>query len=434
MKNVNEKRVKYIVGIIFLLIISEITNGQKNFKPITTIDIEGSMKKMEIINLSQYARTIRYKPLETKNDLTISNISDCIFSGNNILIRSLRDCWLFNINGNLVKKIGTQGRGPGEYQYVVNARFDNSNKIYIQSLRDILEYKQDGSFITKYINLFMFNSNMNDYFSEWQFYNDSLIFGHIPNNRGSSSYKALLIDKTGNVIFKYKNYDQFKISEDELRRSLDTEAHIYQFNRILYYKSLTNDTLFYLDKQYNLVPDFIFNLGRYKEPMKERTIKFKEETTNLYLLISKVFQTKDYLIFNCDFGDHFPAKRLTPKKLKLPNGNEIITWTNTRMVLGMYDKRTRKISFSKPSNTDNLLYTSGIYNDIDGGPRFFPQVQVNDSTMAMWIDPKQLKDHVASSDFKKNIPKYPEKKKELELLTNSLSVFDNPVLMFVTFK
>jgi len=32
------------------------------------------------------------------------------------------------------------------------------------------------------------------------------------------------------------------------------------------------------------------------------------------------------------------------------------------------------------------------------------------------------------------VPKYPEKKKELEKLADSLSVFDNPVLMFVTFK
>lgn len=52
----------------------------------------------------------------------------------------------------------------------------------------------------------------------------------------------------------------------------------------------------------------------------------------------------------------------------------------------------------------------------------------------MWIEAKQLKEHVASDDFKNNSPKYPEKKKELENIANSLSEFDNPVLMFVTFK
>jgi len=45
-----------------------------------------------------------------------------------------------------------------------------------------------------------------------------------------------------------------------------------------------------------------------------------------------------------------------------------------------------------------------------------------------------LKIHVASDDFKKSIPKYPEKKKSLENMVNKLTEFDNPVLMFVTFK
>jgi hypothetical protein len=52
----------------------------------------------------------------------------------------------------------------------------------------------------------------------------------------------------------------------------------------------------------------------------------------------------------------------------------------------------------------------------------------------MWIEAKQLKDHVASEDFKNTLTKFPEKKKELEKLSNSINEFDNPILMFVTFK
>jgi len=50
------------------------------------------------------------------------------------------------------------------------------------------------------------------------------------------------------------------------------------------------------------------------------------------------------------------------------------------------------------------------------------------------VTSKDLKDHIASDDFKNNTPKHPEKKSQLEELANSLSEFDNPVLMFVTFK
>ena len=102
--------------------------------------------------------------------------------------------------------------------------------------------------------------------------------------------------------------------------------------------------------------------------------------------------------------------------------------------MGIYDKQTQKLTFCKPTSTDNPLFTSGLFNDIDAGARFFPKNQVNDSTMVMSIEAKQLKDHVASADFKNTVPKYPEKKQQLEERANILTEFDNPVLMFVTFK
>jgi len=419
---------------ILLLINSVAVYNQTTFNLIPNINIEGAMGKMEIINLSQFVSNIRYIRLETKKDVIISGISDCIFFGNQILITNLRECLLFANNGSFIRKIGSQGRGPGEYQYVVNAGADSHNKIYIQSLRDLLEYRPDGTFVKAYRNLFMFNNNLNDYFSKWIILRDSLIFGHIPNNAGNGNMKALLINKYGDIIKQYKNYDLFEIAKNSVRRSSDKEAHIYWFKNTVYYKGPNNDTLFSLDNQYNLIPVYIFNLGKYKEPVYERGIQVGKQFTNKYLSISNVFQTQNYLFICCRFGDHFPAKRLTPKVLKLPGGEVRNVWINTDMVLGVYDKRTGKMSFCSPTSTDNPLFTTGFYNDVDAGPRFFPMKQVNDSTMVMWVDSKQLKDHIASEEFKNAKPLYPEKKEELKHLADSLSEYDNPVLMFVTFK
>jgi len=52
--------------------------------------------------------------------------------------------------------------------------------------------------------------------------------------------------------------------------------------------------------------------------------------------------------------------------------------------------------------------------------------------MVMCLYARELHDHVESTDFINNVPKYPEKKKKLEELANGLSEFDNPVLMFMT--
>ena len=80
------------------------------------------------------------------------------------------------------------------------------------------------------------------------------------------------------------------------------------------------------------------------------------------------------------------------------------------------------------------MFTTGIYNDFDAGPRFFPQAQVNDSTLVMWMTSFDLKMHIQSDDFKNNNPKSPEKKKKLQETSDKLTYYDNPVMMLVTFE
>ena len=107
---------------------------------------------------------------------------------------------------------------------------------------------------------------------------------------------------------------------------------------------------------------------------------------------------------------------------------------NTTFALGIYHIRSGNLAFSEPTSTDNPLFTSGLYNDIDGGPRFFPTSMENDSTMGMWVDALDFKNHVASDDFKNNEVKFPEKKLELQELADSLTEFDNPILILARFK
>jgi hypothetical protein len=205
-------------------------------------------------------------------------------------------------------------------------------------------------------------------------------------------------------------------------------TNVTRFNNTIFYKEFYNDTLFSLNDKYELIPRYSFNLGKFKEPLSNRAKFILQRDMGRFIYISFVYQTEKYLFLDCEFGYQIPAKRLTIRQY--PNSTRT-TWYNTTSVIGIYSKMTRNLVFCKPSNSDNPLFSSGIYNDIDAGPRFFPAKQINDSTMAMWIDAKQLKEHVASEDFKNCKPKYPEKKNALEKLANSLTEFDNPVLMVV---
>lgn len=396
---------------------------------LTTVDIESGIDKMEILELSSFTNDIDYVSLENVKNLTLNNLDQITTSDSLILVSDLFNCILFNNEGKFVSKFGNVGRGPGEYELIFNSVLlpGENPRVYLSSLNDIYEFNINGSFINEYSNALV----INDYLSvtEWYLINDSLFFGHIANYSGNVAYKAAVFNKYGTMKNGYENYITYKDGRS-IVGGPETYANIYRFNESVFYKELFNDTLFYLDEEYKLFPKYFFNLGNYKMPTSE--IAIPEESIWNYITLYDVFQTENYLFLNCRFGDRFPAKRLTPKPPRFPGGDPI--WLNTSYVLGVYDKRTKKLVFSKPSNTDNPLFTSGLYNDIDCGPRFFPKTMVNDSTMVMCIEAKQFKDHVESDDFKNGTAKYPEKKRKLEEFAESLSEYDNPVLMFVTFK
>jgi hypothetical protein len=403
------------------------SNNQKQENSIQVIDIESNVDNWEVANLSSFAKSIRYVPLESNDSLFLRGLGFRVISGNLILIRDSENCLLYDAEGNFISKIGNKGRGPGEYITISEMGIGDGYKprIYIAYIVDILEYNIDGSFINKYDKSLLINDT--SAVLNWQIIRDSLFFGHVSNNTGKVKFKAVIKDKYGNILHAFKNYDLLQGRPSSLER----EANIYQFKDLIYYKELNNDTLFYLNKNNELISEYAFKLGEFKVPNSERITFARGPIMFKYLYVWYAFQTEDYLFINCQYGNRFPAKRITPTTIG-PGAPE--TMYNTTYALGIYNKRTKKLFFCEPTSTDNPLFTSGIHNDFDAGPRFFPQTQVNDSTLAMWVTSFDLKMHIQSNDFKNNNPKHPEKKKELQEKADKLTYYDNPVIMFVTFK
>jgi hypothetical protein len=422
-----------VIGISVLLMFSTCILGQKKLNSLPQINIGANVKNMQKIYLSQFTNNLKYIPLEFSQDNPIGVIYSITFSEKYILINDSKTCLLFDIEGHFIRSIGKRGRGPGEYQLLICSRL-YKDRIYLQSIFDLFEYKTDGTFVRKIKNRFMFNNSTYQYTRNWIIINDSLFFSHMPNPTGNIQYKALLTNNDGEIIKLFTNHILF-YREKAITIS-DDNAHIYKFDKMIYFKEYYNDTLFYLDCQYELIPEYVFNLGKYKEPLSGREKPLAEwgKSQLNFIFIPNVFQTDKYLFIKCQFGDHFPAKKLTSQTVTLPDGNVYTKWYNTTYALGIYNIQTKTISFCEPTSTDNPLFTSGIYNDIDAGPRFFPDMQVNDSTLVMWLKPSDLINHIKTSEFKNNVPKYLNYKKQLEDLTNNLSDLDNPVLMLVTFK
>lgn len=414
--------------ILYTCIISSCSSTKDRNLPVCQIDIEAGLDKMEEVYLSDFAPEIEYVVLETPDDIVLSDYLSYDVSEHYIIATDNRmSLVLFDLSGKFISRFGQKGRGPEEYQNVDNLYIEE-NRIFFSSYTDIFEFNKEGEFINKYPNVLLFEDRY--IIQNWSLIHDSLIFGHLPNDEGHMEYKAVLINKNGELIKKYRNYD---ILESKGSRINTGTTQVYQFNGNLHFKEQFSDTLFILDDDYELKPFYTIDLGDLKMPVPVRT-DFSEyfRKINDYMAVEDIYETENHLFLKVNFGNRFPARRATPKLSGPGSGTK--NYYNTRYCLGVYNKNTSVLVFSKPTDTDNPLFTSGLYNDIDGGPRFFPDKMVNDSTMVMLISAKALKDHVQSEDFINSKPKYPVRMKELEILANGLNEADNPILMFVTYK
>ncbi|MGF1587101.1 MAG: 6-bladed beta-propeller [Bacteroidales bacterium] len=394
----------------------------------TEINIEKKVGSFEKLQLSDYIDDIQYIPLDS-DPVLLRSIYQLDFYRGMIAVNDKDNCILYDTSGGYIARIGNQGKGPGEYMFSTNFRFGINGKVYIQDGRDILIYDLNGTFIRK------FDPEINTELSavrNWSLYNDSLFLGQLPNQTGKEAYKAVIFDDRGKTIKTLQNWI-FLNRESLVNSWIENHANIYQFNGKTFFKESINDTLFFINDQYLFEPAYYFKLGKYGEPVANRELvagSAEWKSSANYIYNNNVYEQKNHFFIDLSFYEkHSPVKRDEPVE-KYGTISEYYTF----VVLGVFDKITKELAFSEPSPIDNQFLNTGLYNDFDGGLNFYPKERVNDSILAMWIDAYIIKEHVDSDAFKNSNPKYPEKKKELEVLAARLAENDNPVLMLVKLK
>ncbi len=148
---------------------------------------ENFQKDNRKVTISSFTHDIRYISLAT--DLIIlQNITDIDFYKNLIVIADARNnCVLFDINGDIIAKIGNRGKGPGEYNYISDVKIIDGKNIYIQDGKFFLVYNLNGIFLRKFkLEL----DHRTGFVRSWTLLNDSLFIGHIPNDTGDRKYKS----------------------------------------------------------------------------------------------------------------------------------------------------------------------------------------------------------------------------------------------------
>jgi len=374
-------------SIIILLLVFSCKNQDKAF-----YEFNPTALNVNPISLSDLAEEISYIPLD--NSFPVGRVFNYNLLNNSIYL-SAKDVGIlsFRIDGNLHKQIGGIGRGPGEYTFYNYFTVDDEKgTIYVLDRGNIIKvYSKEGEILRSFsLQEYGDIVDVIDFF-------DSKLFVSFFLQTNNSKYDYAIFDTLGNLIKKEER------TLPPFTSNWQLEGGLYKFNNTLNYWNPFSDTVSSIYPDLTRKASFIISPGIHRFP-RSKFDSFEE--MRKYLIIERIFETKSYIILKYVYKDPF---------------------------LTLVEKKGRKshVVYLGPDGK------SGIVNDLDGGTMFLPESYFVENGREYLIGityPSQVKIHVTTSEFENANPKYPEKKKELEKLANSLKETDNPILMVVRLK
>ena len=291
-----------------------------------------------------------------------------------------------------IRKIGTNGKGPNEYNGIRELVIDEKRElVYILSNGDmgLVCYNFDG----KPVQHFTF-------FNEEQFSNfeviDSITYvGYIPNAFGNET-KRLIIDnfhKNKQVIIpNYTFFEQEPMPGGRLfMLMLNVIVQFYHFEDKLHFKECLNDTVFTIENM-QILPKYTLNLQNLTLPVSFRGKSLREliELQNRYIIIKTINESPAHLLISADY--------------------------NNKIYSIVFDKTTGKTVVVDIIDKTPLPFY-GLQNDISSmNIPFWPRYTSSSGEMVTWYD---------AFDFLEYC-----KENKIDALPNLLEE-DNPVIVIV---
>lgn len=437
--------VKTIKILTLLLIIASCKSIEENgCGQIPVVDIENNINSFEDVYLSEITDDIVYIPLETNTNSFLEYIGErhLVVTEEQFIIRNNISCKAYNRDGKYVCDYGSRGKGPG--QYITNdfVTIDEKNKKMYLSVdnQGIIEYSYDAAFLRNIPIPDSVRKNIGYGINFLRLHDN--IFCSMPNV-AKMQYILFFFNDNKKVLGSYPNYyNDPSLKGSQLNYSSANMIYLTIGDRILFKQGLC-DTAFYLTTTLQREPAYYFNLGKYSR-LKEYLKSIKSDNHDLkglynHIFVSGFIETKDFLLFTCEFRNHIPRSEYISLNENLFNSTGTLSLDiigNANKASGIFNRKTSELVFLKKTDEYRKDYGgfSGFVNDIDGGIPFWPIAHYNENELVYAVNACDLKLYVASDAFKNSKPMYPDKKKALEQLADSLDCFDNPVLMVVRIK
>lgn len=359
--------------------------------------IDNDKLKREQFSLSEIADSITYIKLGSINadgeERFLRDIRNIVFADDNIVVNDFTTVLLFDKSGKLIRQIGRRGQGPSEYLWVVGSAVDNHNrKIYIANEAQAVVYDFNNNFINSF--------SVKEELSRMQFMGNGKLLINRTNIYGILENKLSLVDSIGNVLKSYPNIYNFTLQTNMVAMvgESNMNKNFYPTKEGILYKQEYNDSIYSFDKDYNLKPAILLNLGKYTVPVHLRPEylvdpdKVHTECNDCYNTFTT--KTDKYFIVECR-----PVNSINPK---------------LRLVI------------CNRANQKCIYTEQAIINDIDNGPDIIPS--------GITPDGNHLYTWMSCSDFIKLMSEKENLSPSLAAFAEGVSEDDNLVLMIVKLK
>ena len=249
---------KYLITFFLLLFISckkEMESYHIKKREPKQISLMESSKKE---NLEDFIKKIEIVKLKT--DIKLVGINKIVHFEDQyyVLDKKTSQLLIFDNNGSFVRKIGERGRGPAEYQKILDFEIDKTSKqILVLAHYDKALYKFtfSGDFIERTVFDFFVNSgfalsNKNTY-----------IF--MPGIASSNSHSLVRTDTDGNII----GYD-FPFPKNMPIKGIDFSGGLHKQGKTNYFTEPTSSIIYEVND--SIVPLYQFNFGSNTWKEKDR--------------------------------------------------------------------------------------------------------------------------------------------------------------------
>lgn len=386
---------KYLFGAGLLF--SVLCCSRINIEKTCVIDLTGKVNTEKIENLSEVAKNISYIPLETKDSSIIGQIAKIIIREKTILVYDglLKNILLFNAEGKFLRKISERGKGPLEYVGIQFVAMDkDGDYIYI------------GTFDKK-IKIFNLQGRIEGIIALDQFADEA----HIRDNSIILTYpypyKFLVenylfceINLQGKVVGKFNKQFNENIKPND--RILYARSYVID-DTICFWEKYC-DTIFGIAPDNHVSPRWVFKLP---EPSRGRDkyIKVIEDSYDTGFNLYGFVETRNSFYISAILA-------------------------RTRNFI-RFDKKSHEVVKLVPGNS---LRSFGYNNDLDGGYPFWPTFTEGNSLYAV-AEVDDLKTALIKNNYlDSSYCTYPEKKKSLRELLNSIDNDHNPLIIKVDIK